>query len=59
MAEVARLLGAKEKNQRDMVLAASARLHELVLVTRNVRDFEGRSVRILNPFDKVPKIRTV
>jgi predicted nucleic acid-binding protein len=49
-AEWARLLGAKDKNQRDVGLAATARVHGLVLVTRNVADFEGRGVRVLNPF---------
>ena len=34
VAEWARLLGAKDKNQRDRVLAATARVHGLVLVTR-------------------------
>lgn len=58
-AEWARLLGAKEKNQRDMALAATARVHGLVLVTRNISDFEGRSVQVLNPFKSPPKIVTV
>jgi predicted nucleic acid-binding protein len=56
MAEVARLLGTKQKNERDAVLAATARVHDLVLVTRNVKDFRGRGVRLLNPFDKTPRI---
>src|ERR1019366_4234291 len=37
-AEWARLLGAKDKNQRDRALAATARVHGLVLVTRNIKD---------------------
>ncbi len=56
MAEVARLLGTKQKNERDTILAATARLHDLVLATRNVKDFRGRGVRLINPFDKIPKI---
>lgn len=53
------LLGAKGNNERDLTLAATALEHDLVIVTRNVGDFEGRGVRILNPFDKVPTIRKV
>lgn len=33
-----------------MALAATARVHGLVIVTRNVSDFTGRGVRILDPF---------
>jgi predicted nucleic acid-binding protein len=58
-AEWARLLGAKDKNQVDMALAATARVHDLVLVTRNVKDFQGRGIRVLNPFDKAPMIRRI
>ena len=56
MAEWARLLGAKDKNQRDAALAATARVHGLVVVTRNVADFIGRDVRVLNPFKAPPMI---
>lgn len=58
-AEWARLLGAKDKNQRDRALAATARIHGLVLVTRNVDDVRGCNVRVLNPFRAPPKIETV
>jgi predicted nucleic acid-binding protein len=34
----------------DAWLAATARVHGLTLVTRNVRDFAGLRVRLLNPF---------
>lgn len=54
--EWARLKGAKGKNDRDVALAATARVHDLVVVTRNVDDFDGRGVRVLNPFAKQPKI---
>ena len=58
-AEWARLLGAKDKNQRDMAIAATARVHGLIIVTRNVKDFKGRDVQILNPFSSPPLIMTV
>jgi predicted nucleic acid-binding protein len=34
----------------DALLAATARVHRLTLVTRNVRDFKTLDVRLLNPF---------
>ena len=33
-------------------IAATARVHRLVVVTRNVRDFKTRGVETLNPFDQ-------
>jgi predicted nucleic acid-binding protein len=54
--EWARLLGAKTKDRWDLALAATARVYSLVMVTRNVKDFEGRGVRLLNPFDEPPDI---
>lgn len=54
--EWARLLGEKDSNRIDMALAATARVRGLVLVTRNVRDFRGRKVRILDPFKATPGV---
>ena len=34
----------------DALLAATALVHNLTLVTRNARDFAGLSVRVFNPF---------
>ena len=34
----------------DALLAATALVHELTVVTRNTRDFEGTGVRVLNPW---------
>jgi toxin FitB len=34
----------------DALLAATARVHGLMLVTRNAADVEGLGVRVLNPF---------
>jgi predicted nucleic acid-binding protein len=34
----------------DAMIAATARLHGLTLVTRNVKDFTGLGVTLLNPF---------
>lgn len=54
--EWARLLGEKDRNRIDTALAATARVRGLVLVTRNVRDFRGRKVRVLDPFKASPGV---
>jgi predicted nucleic acid-binding protein len=36
--------------QADMLIAATAQIHGLTLVTRNVRDFDGCQIELLNPF---------
>jgi len=59
VAEWARLLGAKDKNQRDRALAVTARVHGFVLVTRNVEDMRGCGVLVLNPFAANPKVEAV
>lgn len=46
---VIRLLGQKNKDRWDLALAATARVHGFVLVTRNVDDFAGRQVRGAQP----------
>ena len=35
----------------DAMIAATARVHELAVVTRNTRDFADFGVRVLNPFE--------
>jgi predicted nucleic acid-binding protein len=58
-AEWGRLVGTKAKHNDDMALAATARVKGLVLVTRNVADFQGRQVEVLDPFKKTARIITV
>jgi hypothetical protein len=41
------------ENPLDKQVAATALIHDLVLVTRNVKHFTGMGVKIINPF--VPK----
>ena len=38
------------RSQADMLIAATAQVHQLTLVTRNTRDFEGCGIGLLNPF---------
>ncbi len=40
------------RHQADMLIAATAKRHDLTLVTRNVKDFDGCEIDILNPFDQ-------
>lgn len=35
----------------DSLIAATAISHDLALVTRNIKDFEGLGVAVVNPFD--------
>ena len=35
----------------DKLIAATALIHDLIVVTRNVDDFSSTGVRLLNPFD--------
>ncbi|MFG1304692.1 type II toxin-antitoxin system VapC family toxin [Xanthobacter autotrophicus] len=43
-------LAASEKHLDDVGLAATARVHGLIVVTRNIKDFDGRGVKLLDPF---------
>ncbi len=40
----------KTRTQADMLIAATAHVMGLTLVTRNTRDFQGCNIPILNPF---------
>lgn len=57
--EWARLLAVSGKNDRDAALAATARIHDLVLVTRNIKHMVGRDVLVLDPFVNTPVIKRV
>ncbi|MDJ0634624.1 MAG: type II toxin-antitoxin system VapC family toxin [Xenococcaceae cyanobacterium MO_188.B29] len=41
----------KTHTQADMMIAATAQIHQLTLVTRNIRDFDGCGIPLLNPFN--------
>jgi toxin FitB len=44
------LIGANEQHQIDKQIAAVALLHDLTIVTRNTRHYEGTGARVVNPF---------
>lgn len=50
------MLAESEKHIDDTGIAATARCHSLVLVTRNVKDFAGRHVSVLDPFKSPPSL---
>lgn len=49
------MLAEHERHIDDTALAATARVHGLVLVTRNVRHVVGRGVPLLNPYKRPPE----
>ncbi len=48
------MLATEDRVAVDTLLAATAAVHGLTLVTRNVRDFERRGVPLLDPFGSLP-----
>jgi toxin FitB len=40
------------RSQADMLIAATAHIHQLTLITRNIRDFEDCGILLLNPFNE-------
>jgi toxin FitB len=49
--EWGRLSADRSRNTADGLIAATARVHDLILVTRNVTDFEDTGVSIINPWN--------
>ena len=49
----ARLHVPDKRGERDALIAATALVHGMTVVTRNVADFEPTGVKILNPWEAV------
>lgn len=49
-----RVVAKRDRPAMDMLIAATAIEHNLVLVTRNVRDFQDLDLEILNPWSWLP-----
>lgn len=45
-----RLMSPRHEHPVDKQIAAIALIHDLIVVTRNVDDFQGTGVRVQNPF---------
>ena len=52
--EWGRLSAKRSRNTADGLIAATARVHDLILVTRNVADFGDAGLSIVNPWDLSP-----
>ena len=46
-----RITAGRTRGSADTLIAATALVHDLVLVTRNVTDFDDTGVTVLNPWD--------
>lgn len=44
------MLAEKRKHDDDVGLAGTAKVHNLVLVSRNIKHYKGRKVELLDPF---------
>jgi len=49
----ARLHVPDRRSERDALIAATALVHGMTIVTRNLADFEPTGVRVINPWDGV------
>jgi predicted nucleic acid-binding protein len=45
------------RSERDALIAATAMVHNMTVVTRNVSDFQATGVPLLNPWETMPRPR--
>jgi predicted nucleic acid-binding protein len=57
--EWAKLLGKSDGHRNDACLAATCRVHGLVLVSRNRKDFVGQGIRFRDPFKAPAAIESI
>ncbi len=50
--EWGRIAALRSRGDIDGLIAATAIVHDLILVTRNVRDFEDIAVSLINPWSR-------
>ncbi len=50
--EAGRILALRTRTAEDALIAATAKVYDLTLVTRNVADFEGLGLHVLNPWEE-------
>ncbi len=48
----ARLHVPDRRSERDALIAASAHVHGMTVVTRNIVDFQGTGIPLINPWDR-------
>lgn len=48
------MLFQNKRLDRDAMIAATALVHRMTVVTRNIKDFENASLNLLNPWDFIP-----
>ena len=48
----ARLHVPDHRSERDALIAASAHVHGMTVVTRNIVDFQGTGIPLINPWDR-------
>lgn len=49
----ASLHSSNPKSERDAMIAATASVHNMAVVTRNINDFKETGVILINPWDKI------
>lgn len=54
----ARLHVPDPRSERDALIAATATVHGMTLVTRNLADFKATGVRVMNPWKSPIKLRS-
>lgn len=51
-----RSLAGRPMSEADAQIAATCLLHDATLATRNIRDFEGLGIDLINPWDAAPSM---
>ena len=49
----AQMHASNPKSERDALIGATAQVNNLILVTRNIKDFSGSNIAVLNPWTEL------